>query len=168
MKKQLENAFVVAHFEKRSERIVQQIQHLARSKQAVAIIPNELLEEVTAIVEWPIALLGEFDSSFLEVPSQVLIASMQNHQKCFALCDKKGSLLPYFITIANINSKESQKVIKGNEKVIRARLSDAAFFYQRDKKQSLLSRYQQTEKVIFQDKLGSLAEKSKRMGAILR
>lgn len=160
---QMEKAFVLADFAKRRAKIVSQIQQLALRHNAVAIMPDDLLDEVTSIVEWPVALLAKFDATFLEVPAEVLIASMQVHQKCFALQDKAGKLLPYFITVANLESENSQSVIEGNEKVMRARLSDAAFFFRQDKKQSLSAQIPATSQVIFQKSLGSLQDKSQRV-----
>lgn len=164
---QLEQAFVVADFSKRRERMVEQIQELAKNQQATAIMPDDLLDEVCSIVEWPNALMAGFDKDFLQVPQEALIASMQSHQKCFALTDSQAKLLPYFITVSNIKSLDPQMVIHGNEKVMRARLSDAAFFFHQDKKQPLSSHCKATEKVIFQVKLGSLQDKANRIQALM-
>ena len=148
-----------ADFYKRRAIIRTQVEALALQAKAVAVIPDALLDEVTSIVEWPCALMVQFDEVFLAVPKEVLIASMQSHQKCFALADKSGNLLPHFITVANIESQKPQQVIAGNEKVMRARLSDAAFFFELDCKTPLSARIPATEKVIFQAKLGSLFDK---------
>lgn len=164
---QMKEAFVVADFSKRRDLIKQQVMQLATSCQAEAIMPEALLDEVTSIVEWPVALLAHFDNAFLEVPAEALIASMQAHQKCFALKDKEGKLLPHFITVSNISSLNPQQVIAGNEKVMRARLSDAVFFFRQDKKQSLSNHLQATEQVVFQLKLGSLYDKSLRVKALM-
>ena len=130
-------------------------------------MPEELLDEVTSIVEWPHALVANFENEFLEVPPEALIASMQAHQKCFALKDSQGSLLPHFITVANIDSAAPQQVVLGNEKVMRARLSDAAFFFRQDKKQALSYHIAATEKVVFQEKLGSLYQKAQRVKQLI-
>jgi glycyl-tRNA synthetase beta chain len=137
----LNDAFVIADFAVRRQMIVEQVQALAAKHGFQEVMPDELIDEVASIVEWPQALLANFEQEFLEVPPEVLIAAMQSHQKCFALRDKKGNLVPHFITIANIASANSKQVIAGNEKVMRARLSDAAFFYRQDKKQKLEAYY---------------------------
>lgn len=163
----LREAFVVANFDTRRQLIIEQVQQLAAHHQLEAIMPDALLDEVTSIVEWPQALMVGFDEAFLDVPAEALIAAMQVHQKCFALRDKSQKLAPYFITVANIQSQNPVQVIAGNEKVMRARLSDAAFFYNQDKKNALSHYLQATEQVIFQEKLGSLADKSRRMQALI-
>ena len=163
----LKKASVIASFDVRRQAIVDQVQQWATHQDSVPVIPNDLLDEVTSIVEWPQALLAHFDSSFLDVPAEALIAAMQSHQKCFALRDNQGQLLPQFITVANIASKDPQRVIMGNESVMRARLSDAAFFFRQDKKKPLSDYYASTTQVIFQQKLGSLADKSKRLQQLM-
>lgn len=164
---QLEQAWVIANFNKRRQLIIDQVQRLAEEQDAQAIMPDDLIDEVAAIVEWPQAKLASFAAEFLEVPSEALIASMQSHQKCFALKDKTGALLPYFITVTNLDSLDIKQVVAGNEKVMRARLSDAAFFYQQDKKQPLSSRVDGTKNVIFQARLGSLYDKSLRLQSLM-
>lgn len=159
----LEKAYVMADFEKRRALIRQQVSQLADKEQAQAIMPDNLLNEVTSIVEWPHALLAGFSERFLQVPQEALIASMQEHQKCFALKDKAGKLLPRFIAVANIDSTHNDQVIAGNEKVMQARLSDAAFFFEQDKKQPLAHLMEATGKVVFQAKLGTLHDKTDRM-----
>ncbi|MDP3561585.1 MAG: glycine--tRNA ligase subunit beta [Legionellaceae bacterium] len=163
----LKDAMVIADFSYRRQLISQQINQLATEHDMQAIVPESLLDEVTSIVEWPQAMLASFDSAFLAVPSEALIASMQSHQKCFALRDKNGQLCPHFITVTNIQSSDPMRVILGNEKVMRARLSDAAFFYHQDKKQPLNHHVPATEKVIFQVRLGSLADKTRRMACLM-
>lgn len=165
---QLRQAHVIANFEQRRAMIVEQIQALTQPLQAEAIMPADLLDEVTSIVEWPQALMAEFDPAFLEVPAEALIASMQAHQKCFALQDQSGKLLPRFITIANLDSRNPAQVIAGNEKVMRARLSDAAFFFRQDKKQALASHMAGAEKVLFEARLGSLQDKARRMAILVQ
>lgn len=163
----LQTAFVIADFATRRQMIIEQVQSLATSKEFIAEMPPALVDEVTSIVEWPVALLAHFDDQFLDVPSEALIASMQSHQKCFALRDKTGVLVPYFITVSNINSIHPEQVIAGNENVMRARLSDAEFFYQKDKQQSLSEYRAGTAKVLFQAKLGSLLDKSERLQTLM-
>jgi glycyl-tRNA synthetase beta chain len=131
-----------------------------------ARIDAELLDEVTALVEWPVAISGSFDRRFLEVPPEALVSSMQDHQKFFPVEDNDGQLLPHFITVANIDSKDPQQVRAGNERVIRPRLEDAAFFWNQDRKQALARRAEQLDTVTFQQKLGSLGDKQRRIGRI--
>ncbi|KTD16687.1 glycine--tRNA ligase subunit beta [Legionella jordanis] len=164
----LRDAFVIADFNLRRENIIQQVTELAALHNAEAIMPESLVDEVTSIVEWPQAILASFEEEFLEVPPEALIASMQSHQKCFALQDKAGNLLPHFITVANIQSSNPNQVALGNEKVMRARLSDAAFFFEQDKKQPLSERIPATTKVVFQAKLGSLWDKAKRIEQLMK
>lgn len=159
----LKQSKVIADFAERQALIRQQIEQLARQQKATAVIDSDLLNEVTSLVEWPQALLGSFDKDFLQVPQEALITSMQTHQKTFALMDKQGKLLPCFIAIANIESKQPERVAAGNERVICARLSDAAFFYTTDKKQKLSDRLNQLEKITFQQNLGSLYDKAQRI-----
>lgn len=159
-------ANVVADFAKRRDHIQQQIVASAREVQGQAIVEEALLDEVTALVEWPVALRGHFDERFLAVPQEALISSMQGHQKCFSIVDVQHNLLPYFITISNIASKDPQRVITGNERVIRARLSDAEFFYTTDLKQPLTHYAELLKNVVFQAQLGTLHEKTQRIKAL--
>jgi len=159
----LESAFVYPDFASRQQFITDKVQTLAKEHGFRAVMPQALVDEVTSIVEWPVALLVPFAKKFLDIPSEVLIASMQSHQKCFALEDSQGNLQPYFITVSNIQSKNPEQVIAGNEKVMHARLSDAAFFYQQDKLISLDAYRLKTATVVFQKGLGSLLDKSERM-----
>lgn len=164
---QLRDAYVIADFALRKATINEQIKQLVVSYHATAVMPEELLDEVTSIVEWPQALVANFEKEFLDVPSEALIVSMQSHQKCFALKDSQGVLLPHFITVANIQSDNPQQVILGNEKVMRARLSDAAFFFRQDKKQPLSHHITATEQVVFQEKLGSVYQKAQRVKQLM-
>src|SRR5690606_18212620 len=116
------------------------VREMAKSRGGEAVIDPALLDEVTALNEWPVPLVGNFEERFLEVPPEALISSMKEHQKYFHVVDGDGNLLPLFITIANIESRDPAKVVAGNEKVIRPRLSDAAFFYETDRKHSLAER----------------------------
>ncbi len=159
----LKDNFVIADFDVRRQMIIEAVQQLAADKGFVAVMPPALVDEVTSIVEWPQALLASFEEEFLGVPAEALIAAMQLHQKCFALRDKQGTLLPHFITVANIASKNTQQLVLGNEKVMRARLSDAAFFYRQDMRQSLSDYLPRTANVVFQANLGSLHDKMMRM-----
>jgi len=156
-------AKVVANFEDRREIVRQQVEAQATAAGARAVIDADLLDEVTALVEWPVALTGSFEERFLEVPAEALISSMAEHQKYFHLVDDGGSLLPNFITVANIESKDPAQVIDGNERVIRPRLSDADFFYNTDRKTSLASRVEQLGNIVFQQQLGTLQDKTLRL-----
>ncbi len=154
---------VVADFAKRRARIKRQITAAAKTVQGEAIIDDGLLDEVTALVEWPVALAGKFDDEFLQVPAEALISSMKEHQKYFHLVNGKGELLPNFITVANIASRDPSRVIDGNERVIRPRLADAAFFFETDKKTTLAARREKLKEVTFQAKLGSVYDKTERI-----
>ncbi len=104
----------------------------------IAVIDDALLDEVTGLVEWPVPLAGRFDPQFLELPAEVLIATMQEHQRYFPVRDAQGKLMPWFITVSNIESRDPAQVIAGNERVVRPRLTDAAFFYKTDRQQPLV------------------------------
>ncbi len=156
---------VVADFTTRRNLIQKQIEQALESNQH-AIMDESLLDEVTSLVEWPVVLKGKFDQDFLGVPKEALIMSMQSHQKCFALENDTGDLLSQFLLVSNIESKEPETVIKGNERVIRARLSDAAFFYNQDKKHTLESHLPRLDNIVFQQKLGSIGDKAKRVSQL--
>ncbi|WP_106476767.1 glycine--tRNA ligase subunit beta [Phytohalomonas tamaricis] len=164
----LEEAKVLADVPRRREEILRQVQAEAARIDATAVIDDDLLSEVTGLVEWPVALTGRFDERFLEVPAECLISSMKANQKYFHLLDSNGKLLPSFITIANIESRDAQQVIEGNERVIRPRLADAAFFFETDRKHSLDARRSELKNVVFQQQLGTLADKSRRVEALAR
>ncbi|MFW6345610.1 MAG: glycine--tRNA ligase subunit beta [Halomonas sp.] len=162
----LEGAWVLADREVRRERIREQVLSEAEVQEATAVIDEDLLVEVSGLVEWPVALTGSFDERFLEVPAECLISSMKANQKYFHLLDGQGRLKPLFITIANIDSQDPRQVIEGNEKVIRPRLADAAFFYDTDRKRTLASRIEELAGVVFQKQLGTLADKAHRSAAV--
>lgn len=158
----LRKAYVMADFTERAELIRQQVIAEGEKLGGQAVISEDLLDEVTALNEWPVALAGSFDRDFLRVPPEALISSMKEHQKYFHV-EHNDQLLPYFITVANIESKDPAQVISGNEKVIRPRLSDAAFFWDTDRKQTLASRFEKLESVVWVNGLGSLADKTRRI-----
>ncbi|MFT5757922.1 MAG: glycyl-tRNA synthetase beta chain [Alteromonadaceae bacterium] len=162
----LHAAHVMVDFDKRQAIILEQIKHAAESIEGAALLDDELLNEVTALVEWPVTLVGSFDENFLKVPAEPLIYSMKDHQKYFPVEDSYGKLINKFIFVANIESKDPQQVIFGNEKVIRPRLADAEFFFKTDKKQSLEKRLASLKTVLFQKQLGTLKDKSERIAAI--
>ncbi|MDP1573521.1 MAG: glycine--tRNA ligase subunit beta [Coxiellaceae bacterium] len=157
--------FVIADQDMRKNAIRKQINTVLAQHQT-AIVDDNLLNEVTGLVEWPVVLKGSFDSAFLSVPKECLMTAMETHQKCFPVIDQYQQLLPYFILVSNIASKDPDAVIKGNERVIRARLSDAAFFYQQDCKSKLSDKLEKLETVVFQDQLGNLGEKMKRISTL--
>ena len=162
----LRSAFVLVDMEERRDTIRKQVNEEASKLGAVAEIDEDLLDEVNGLVEWPVALTGSFEDRFLEVPAACLISSMKEHQKYFHLVDNSGNLKPNFITVSNIVSKDPAQVIAGNEKVIRPRLSDAAFFFETDKKKPLAERIDALKTVTFQKQLGSIYDKSQRVSQI--
>ncbi len=164
--KTLRQAFVIADFVERRSLIEEGVKALAQDAGGNAVIDDDLLDEVTALNEWPVPLMGRFDEHFLKVPAEALISSMKEHQKYFHVVDDAGQLLSRFITVANIDSRDATKVIAGNEKVIRPRLSDAAFFYQTDQNTTLEQRCEILKNVVFQEKLGSIYDKSQRVAAL--
>lgn len=153
-------------FEKRKQHILNEMNIQALKHQGNVVFDEDLLEEVTGLVEWPIILIGKFDKEFLKLPKEVLISSMKLHQKCFPIEDNNRQLLPYFIIISNIESTNPDVVIEGNESVIHARLSDAAFFYHQDIKQPLEKYREGLKNVVFQHGLGSLWDKSQRISKL--
>ena len=160
------DAKVIASFDKRKQLIVDQVTAEAKRIGGQAVISPDLLDEVTALVEWPVAVSGNFDSAFLSVPAEALISSMKEHQKYFHVVDENNALLPLFITVSNIETKDYSSIKSGNEKVIRPRLADAAFFFNTDKKQSLAQRRDKLKNVVFQAKLGSIFDKTERIKAL--
>ncbi|WP_296594145.1 glycine--tRNA ligase subunit beta [Methylophaga sp.] len=162
----LSEGHVMVDFAERREAIRGQVNELASQLGGQAIIDDELLNEVTGLVEWPVALSGEFEKRFLELPSQALISSMQGHQKYFPVEDATGKLLPFFITVCNIESRDPAQVIAGNERVILPRLSDAAFFWDTDRKRPLADRQEQLKTIVFQNQLGTVFDKSQRVAKL--
>lgn len=158
-----EQGKVLADYNVRKEMIRAQVAEEGKKLGGVAVIDEDLLDEVTSLNEWPTALAGKFDTEFLEVPAQALISSMKEHQKYFHVVDAKGELMPNFITICNIESKDPIQVIEGNEKVIRPRLADAKFFWDTDRKVTLESRFEKLDTVLWVQKLGTLKDKSARL-----
>jgi len=161
-----ESGSVIADFTKRKELIRSQVLAKASELNAIAIINDGLLDEVTALVELPVVLAGNFEASFLTVPPEALILAMQSHQKYFCLVDGSGKLVPSFITVANIQSLDPSQVVQGNEKVIRPRLADARFFYETDLKEPLEAKLAQLKTVVFQEKLGTVLDKTNRVQAL--
>jgi glycyl-tRNA synthetase beta chain len=164
--KLLSPGYVITDFAKRRDKIEAQVIKAGSDIGGTAEIDPELLDEVTALNEWPVALTGRFEERFLDVPPEALILSMKENQKYFHAVDGEGKLMPYFITLANIESKDPQQVIEGNEKVIRPRLADAAFFFETDKKTTLESRVEKLSSVVFQNQLGTVLDKAKRISEL--
>ncbi|MFK3868067.1 glycine--tRNA ligase subunit beta [Psychrobacter faecalis] len=162
----LDDLKVVADFDKRQTLIKNQVKTLADEVNADPIVPQDLLDEVTALVDFPIALRANFEARFLQVPQEALISTMQADQKYFCLTDKAGKLQPYFIFITNIESKDPNQIIEGNEKVVRPRLADAEFFFLQDQKQPLFALTESLKTRVFQDKLGTIWEKSERIAKL--
>lgn len=157
---------VIADFAERRELIAKRVEQLASEQNGSAIVPPALLDEVTALVEWPVPLVCSFEERFLEVPQEALITTMQDNQKYFCLLDANGKLLPRFITVANIESKDPSQIVSGNEKVVRPRLTDAEFFFKQDKKQSLESFNERLKNVVFQAQLGTVYDKAMRVSRL--
>ncbi|KZX39848.1 glycine--tRNA ligase subunit beta [Pediococcus acidilactici] len=162
----LQAEFVIVDAEKRKALIREQIQAIAQEENW-EVTPNaDLLEEVNNLVEWPTAFSGKFDPKYLAIPEEVLITSMRDHQRFFFVRNQDGKLLPNFISVRNGNKKHLENVIRGNEKVLTARLEDAAFFYDEDQKNSIDYYVDRLKKVSFHDKIGTMAEKMTRVGSI--
>lgn len=161
-----DRGFVLADFALRREKIREQVVAAAGSLTGEALLDEKLLDEVTALVEWPSPVTGSFEGRFLDLPREVLISTLQQHQRYFAVQNSAGKLLPHFITVSNIESRDPAKVRAGNERVVRPRLSDAAFFWSQDRKQKLADRSAALDAVTFQAKLGSVGEKTRRVSAL--
>jgi glycyl-tRNA synthetase beta chain len=162
----LQKGHVMVDVAQRRERIRNGVNEIAHSMGGQAVIEEALLDEVTALVEWPVPLAGHFDSRYLELPQEVPIATMQDHQRYFPVRDGVGRLMNVFITVANIESRDPAKVRDGNERVVRPRLADAAFFWESDRRERLDARRAQLKRVTFQTKLGSLYDKSERAATL--
>jgi glycyl-tRNA synthetase beta chain len=167
-----DSGYVIADFDQRRKKIAAMTAVLAAEAGGDAVYDDALLDEVTALVEWPVPVAGEFDARFLDLPREVLISTLQSHQRYFPLQTKDsggaaGALLPKFVTISNIESRDPERVCQGNERVIRPRLDDAAFFWDKDRKRSLESRRDELGGIVFQHKLGSLLDKSKRVESLV-
>lgn len=162
----LRSAHVIADFAERRELIAKRVEQLAGEQNGSAIVPPALLDEVTALVEWPVPLVCSFEERFLEVPQEALITTMQDNQKYFCLLDGNGKLLPRFITVANIESTDAAQIVAGNEKVVRPRLTDAEFFFKQDKKQKLETFNERLKNVIFQAQLGTVYDKAVRVSRL--
>lgn len=164
--KNLEDNFVIVDQDKRRDMIIKQLHDLAASKNATIVWDDDLLEEVLYLVEYPTALCGSFDESYLALPDAAVITPMKDHQRYFPLVDKDGKLLPMFLTVRNGDSHSLDVVAAGNERVLRARLDDAKFFFNEDRKKALADRSEGLKKIVFQEGLGNLADKTERLLAL--
>ena len=159
---------VVADFAVRRERIRTGVTALAAQQSGTAVISDALLDEVTALVEWPVPLAGRFEDRFLALPRELLVSVLQDHQRYFPVVDAQGNLLPWFVTVSNVDSRDIRVVRGGNERVVRPRLGDAAFFWEQDRKQPLAARLPLLDAVTFQAQLGSIGDKVRRVTALAR
>ena len=157
---------VVTEFKARADIVTRQVVEAAKSVQGKALMDKDLIEETTALVEWPSAIVGGFDKEFLKLPAAVLVATMKGHQRYFPVIDNSGKLVPHFVAVSNIESKNPETVRKGNERVLRPRLKDAAYFYKRDSGRTLEQRQEELRGIIFQEKLGSMFEKAERISRL--
>lgn len=158
--------FVMVNAEERKNAILSQISKLEEEQGWTIPVDEELLEEVNNLVEYPTALFGRFEEEFLELPEEVLITSMREHQRYFPVKKKDGKLLPYFVTVRNGDHMHLETVAKGNEKVLRARLSDAAFFYREDQKTSISDSLAKLASIVYHEEIGTLSEKVARVRSI--
>ena len=161
-----DDGHVIADYVERRSMIEKQIARIATRTGFTPVLDQDLLDEVTALVEWPSALYGEFDRRFLNIPAEVLVSSMRDHQKYFHLLDTEGSLVPGFIAVSNIKSRAPKRVKSGNQRVLRARLADAEFFWNADQKTPLIDRKSALDRVLFHKRLGSVLDKVERMRSL--
>lgn len=165
--KQLQSpGYVVADIGQRRELVMQQVSQAADSLNGRALISDGLVDEVVALVEWPVGVAGRFDERYLELPREVLISTLEGHQRYFPVEHANGSLIAGFVTVANIASRDPAQVVSGNERVVRPRLADALFFWEQDRRHGLAAQVPKLERVSFQQSLGSLADKTERIGRI--
>ncbi len=162
----LEQANVLVDPARRRDHIEQQARALAREAGLEVLIGKGLLDEVAGLTEWPVAVMGRFAPEFLEVPEEALVSSMEQHQKCFALRDANGKLAPCFIAVANIESRDPDAMTTGFERVIHPRLADARFFWDQDRRTSLADKRHRLDAILFQEKLGSIGDKVRRVAAL--
>ena len=159
----LKENFVMVDQDARRELISKQLHDMAASKNASIVWDDDLLEEINYLVEWPTALCGGFEESYLALPDAAIITPMKDHQRYFPLVDQNGKLLPMFLTVRNGSDHSIEVVQAGNERVLRARLDDAKFFFNEDRKKPLIDRQDGLTKIVFQEGLGNLADKTERL-----
>ncbi|MAJ80662.1 MAG: glycine--tRNA ligase subunit beta [Porticoccaceae bacterium] len=165
---QLLNGFVIGRFGRRKEIIKEGADKLAQEIGGKAVLTDQLLNEVSALNEWPVPLIGSFDKDYLKIPHEILISVMQQHQKYFHVIGADGDLMPYFITVANLISKAPKQVSEGNERVIKSRLADAKFFYENDLNQTLQKWRKKLSNIVFQSEVGSLLQKTERVASLCK
>jgi len=164
----LRRAYVLVDPVERRERVQKEVEEAARRAGGEVLWEGGLLEEVTNLVEWPVAVTGKFDEEFLQLPREVLITAMEHHQRYFPVVDGEGKLMPFFVAVANTQARDMEVVRKGNERVLQARLADAKFFYEEDLKVPLERRVEGLKGVVFQAKLGTLYEKVQRVQTLAK
>lgn len=162
----LEENNVIINDNKREQLIVEQIKQLEKDKQIQVIMDEALIEEVNFLVEYPTVFIGTFDEAHLQLPKEVLITSMKEHQRYFPVVNESKQLLPYFVGVRNGDQHHLENVIRGNEKVLKARLADAEFFYEEDKNQSIEQFNDQLKNIVFQEEIGTVYEKTQAVKAI--
>jgi glycyl-tRNA synthetase beta chain len=161
-----QSGHVVADFDARRKAIKEGVEKLAAEANGEIVDGESLYDEVAALVEWPVPMLGAFDEEYLQLPREVVVSTLTGHQRYFPVADAAGQLMPRFVTVANLESKAPQKVRDGNERVIRPRLADAAFFWDNDRRKALATRQEALRDVVYQRGLGSLYDKSSRTAAV--
>ncbi|WP_415721106.1 glycine--tRNA ligase subunit beta [Photobacterium ganghwense] len=161
-----ERGMVMADYETRKALILADAQKAAAEVGGIADLEDDLLEEVTSLVEWPVVMTASFEEEFLKVPAEALVYTMKGDQKYFPIYDQNGKLLPKFIFVSNIISKDPRQIVEGNEKVVRPRLADAEFFFNTDRKRPLVERLSELDNVLFQKQLGTLRDKTDRITAL--
>ncbi len=160
--------YVIADFERRREMVRNGVDAAAAEAGGVVVEGESLYDEVAALVEWPVPVLGSFDDEYLELPRETIVSTLTGHQRYFPVADKTGALLPKFVTVANLESKDPEQVRQGNERVIQPRLADAAFFWNNDRSRTLDSRRDDLKAVVYQRRLGSQLEKSERVAKLAK
>jgi glycyl-tRNA synthetase beta chain len=157
------DGYVIADFRRRRDLVRDGVVAAAKQVGGSIVDGEALYDEVASLVEWPVPIVGAFDEVFLELPREVVVSTLTGHQRYFPVAGEDGRLLPYFVTVANLESKDPEQVIEGNERVIRPRLADAAFFWDTDRKQTLASREEALRDVVYQGGLGSLFDRCQRI-----
>ena len=161
-----EEGHVIADFDRRRELVRKGVEAEAKAAGGSVVDGESLYDEVAALVEWPVPLTGSFDDDYLQLPREVVVSTLTSHQRYFPIADANGRLLPRFVTVANLESKDPEQVRHGNERVIRPRLADAAFFWDSDRRTALAARQEALREVVYQRGLGSLYDKSARTAAL--
>ncbi|MBT8082653.1 MAG: glycine--tRNA ligase subunit beta, partial [Gammaproteobacteria bacterium] len=160
------DGYVIADFERRLSMVRQGVAAAASEVEGIPVGDDDLYDEVTALVEWPVPVIGSFDEQYLELPREAVVSTLTSHQRYFPVADKNDELLPQFVTVANLESKDPDQVRYGNERVIRPRLADAAFFWESDRRIPLSARAESLREVVYQRGLGSLHDKAMRTAAL--